>query len=78
MNSEESVRAVIDVVSENKQLQSTITDKDVEILRLRSLLKEVKEELVHTSSKYGQFMTEVDRITLRAIMEKLKQEGVCQ
>ena len=92
MNSEESVRACIDVISENKKLQSAIADKDTEITRLRSLLKEVKEDaeclipltvcgagLHNPKQSVCDTCPYIDdcRITKhRALMEKLKQEGV--
>ena len=64
--------------------ESTITDKDVEILRLRSLLKEVKEDgdfwYEGSTSRDNAPLTLIETAkrfdNRRALMEKLKQEGV--
>ncbi len=73
------------IFSQVDELQSTITNKDAEILRLRSLLKEVKEGfendifgvLPNGNEAFGYDEGLVmGGEFLTALMEKLKQEGV--
>jgi len=72
-----------------KYLQSTITDKDAEILRMRELLKEVKSVIEWLDRSLCAYLDYApNRLeescydpngahnSANALMEKLKQEGV--